>query len=161
MRKTLLLGALAALACAAQAAVTVTFVDPQKYTDIGRYQGADTALMLKDLESHLQELGKRLPPGQNLTVEFLDIDLAGEDRFAAARGRDIRIQSGGADWPRMRVRYTLERDGQKETREETLTDMTYLQRPERSTDSLVYEKRMLAEWFMRRFVPGKAKAAAK
>jgi hypothetical protein len=161
MRKTLLLGALAVIACAAQAAVTVSFVDPEKYTDFGRYQRADTALMLKDLESHLQELGKRLPPGQNLTVEFLDIDLAGEERFAAARGRDIRILNGGADWPRMRVRYTLEREGRKETREETLADMTYLQRPERSTESLVYEKRMLAEWFMQRFVPGKAKPAAR
>ena len=111
MRKAFIFIAISLFTGAVHAAVTVAFVQPEKYRDIGRYQGRDAPLLQKELEAHLQELGAQLPAGQNLAIEFLDIDLAGEERFFAGQGKDIRIQNGAADGPRMRVRYTLERNG--------------------------------------------------
>jgi hypothetical protein len=141
------------------AAVTVTFVEPEKYVDTG-WVRTDSASVLKGIEAHLVALGKGLPPGHKLAIEVLDIDLAGEERMRRGT-QDIRVQRGGADWPSMRLRYTLERDGQKETREETIADMNYLhRRRDFSNDALAYEKRMLDDWFRARFAPP-AKAAAR
>lgn len=150
MRIPLLLAA-STLALAAHAAVTVTFVEPDKYTDIGRFHRADREGVLKDLEGHLVKLGESLPAGQNLAIEILDIDLAGEERFVGTWATDVRIQTGRADWPTIRLRYVLERDGRKESGEQTLADMSYQQRPPpvSSTETLPHEKRMLTEWFRR------------
>jgi hypothetical protein len=55
----------------------------------------------------------------------------------------------------MKLRYTLESDGKiSDAREETVADMTYLlgRSPGASGESLYYEKRMLEDWFRRRFV---------
>jgi hypothetical protein len=57
----------------------VTFVDPGHYRDAAfqRDYQADDAV-LKGIEQHLQHLGSRyLAPEQKLSVEILDIDLAG------------------------------------------------------------------------------------
>jgi hypothetical protein len=145
--------ALAAAMGSSQAAVTVTFHEPEKFTDVGRYRN-DTDATLKTLEGHLQNLGKQyLPPNENLAIEILDVDLAGEERFRGTQ--NVRIQHGGADWPRIRLRYTLERDGRKEpAREEMVSDMNYQWRPLPSvSEALGYEKRMLEEWFRKRFEP--------
>ena len=71
----------------------------------------------------------------------------------------MRIQRGGADWPRIRLRYTLERDGRKEpSREEVVSDMNYQWRPlPSSAEALGYEKRMLEQWFRSRFEPQHSK----
>ena len=143
--------ALAVAIGSAQAAVTVTFHEPEKFTEVGRYRN-DKATTLETLESHLQGLGKEyLPPNENLAIEIFDIDLAGEERFRGTH--DVRIQRGGADWPSIRLRYTLERDGWKEpSREEMVSDMNYQwRRLPNGTEALGYEKRMLEEWFRKRF----------
>lgn len=149
MRSALLLAA-STLALAAHAGVTVTFVDPDKYTDVGRFsRSTRSAEVMKELEAHLVSLGLTLPANQNLAIEVLDIDLAGEDRFHSGAAADVRVQRGRADWPSMRLRYTLERDGRRETREERISDMGYQQRvqPVRPTETLPHEKRMLTDWF--------------
>ena len=149
MRIALLVAATAA-ALAARAGVTVTFVEPDKYTDVGRFsRSASSAEVMKDLEAHLVKLGRDLPASQNLAIEVLDIDLAGDDRFHSGAATDVRVQRGRADWPSMRLRYTLERDGRRETREERISDMTYQQRvqPTHPTETLPHEKRMLTDWF--------------
>jgi hypothetical protein len=149
MRIALFLAA-STLALAAHAGVTVTFVEPDKYTDAGRYgRPGEGAQVQKDLETHLVKLGERMPANQNLAIEVLDIDLAGEDRFHYGGGTDVRVLRGRADWPSIRLRYTLERDGRKETQEARLSDMSYQQRvqPVRPTETLPYEKRMLTDWF--------------
>ena len=158
MRIALLLAA-TTLALAAQAGVTVTFVDPDKYTDVGRFRRSDSAAVMKDLEAHLVKLGERMPPSEKLAIEVLDIDLAGEERFNAGSANDIRIQRGRADWPSMRLRYTLERDGRRETREQRISDMNYQQRvmPTNPTETLPYEKRMLTDWFNSLKLSGTAK----
>jgi hypothetical protein len=148
MRLALLFAA-SGLAFAAHAGVTVTFVEPGKYTDVGRFsRSTRSAEVMKDLEAHLLELGRTLPPGQDLAIEVLDIDLAGEERFPAGTG-DVRIQTGRADWPSMTLRYTVARDGHAETREARISDMGYQQRvrPVRPQETLPHEKRMLTDWF--------------
>jgi hypothetical protein len=149
MRIALLLVA-STFALAANAGVTVTFVEPDKYTDVGRYsRSTNSEQVQKDLETHLVKLGERMPANQKLAIEVLDIDLAGDDRFHYGGGTDVRVLRGRADWPSMRLRYTLERDGRKETKEARLSDMNYQQRvhPISSTETLPHEKRMLTDWF--------------
>ena len=160
MRTAFLLAASTTLALAAQAGVTVTFVEPDKYTDVGRFsRSTSSAEVMKDLEAHLVNLGQALPAGREVAIEVLDIDLAGEDRFHSGGARDVRVQRGRADWPSMQLRYTLDRDGRRETREERIADVGYQQRvqPVRPTETLPHEKRMLTDWFNRAVLAGLAR----
>jgi len=148
----------AALATAAQGAVLVTFTEPDKYVDTGRYRFEGTQV-LAELERHFQQLGTRyLQPGQTLRIEVLEVDLAGDERFRSGPNQDVRILRGGADWPRMRLRYVLEGPGKPAVSgEDRLSDMNYLQRPitVRGNEHLAYEKRMLDEWFRTKFGPSR------
>ena len=145
-----------ALATAASAAVVVTFVEPDKYIDTGRYRFEDKKV-LAELERHFQQLGTRyLQPGQTLRIDVLEVDLAGDDRWRSGPNQEVRILRGGADWPRIRLRYVLEAGGKPAlSGEESIADMNYLQRPYtvRANENLAYEKRMLDEWFRAKFAP--------
>jgi hypothetical protein len=137
-------------------AVTVVFDQPEKYRDGGRL-GRDDA-KLKDIETFLQKMGaKYLPAHERLSIEVLDIDLAGEDRWGPrSNGMETRILIGRADWPSITLRYVLESDTQELARqEETVSDMNYLQHTFRppADETLPYEKRMLEQWFRARFLP--------
>ncbi len=154
--------ALAALvlcsAGAASAAVTVTFAHPEKFRDMP-FSPGDREDVLKALAEHFTELGKKLPPGQDLRIEVLDVDLAGELRPHFSGRDDIRILRGAADWPRIKLRYTLESNGQViSSGEEQLADMMYLNRLPRYADgeSLRYEKRMIDDWFKQKFATARS-----
>lgn len=144
----------AALATTANGAVLVKFTEPDKYVDAGRYRFEATQV-LAELEKHFQQLGARyLHPDQTLRIEVLEVDLAGDERFRSGPNQDIRVLRGGADWPRMRVRYSLEGGGRPPlSGEENISDMNYLHRPitVRLNEHLAYEKRMLDEWFRTKF----------
>jgi hypothetical protein len=106
--------------------------------------------VLKDLTEHFQKLGKQLPPDENLAIEVLDIDLAGRIYPGMRSGRDIRILKGGADWPHMRLRYSLDAGGKViDSGEADLSDMMYMQRLNRYSDgdTLRFEKQMIDAWF--------------
>ena len=152
----------AALATAANGAVLVTFKEPEKYLDAGRFR-METPRVLAELERHLQDLGTRyLRSDQTLKIEVLDVDLAGDEEMRRSPGQDVRILRGGADWPRIRLRFVLEGgDKPAVSGEENLSDMNYLQRPYtvRSNESLAYEKRMLEDWFKAKFRPPTGAAA--
>ncbi|MES2759568.1 MAG: DUF3016 domain-containing protein [Pseudomonadota bacterium] len=157
LKSLALSGLLLLSAGGASAGVTVTFANPDQFRDMP-LSPSDRADMLKELTEHFERLGKDLPPGQDLRVEVLDMDLAGELR-PNFRGHEIRILRGTADWPRMQVRYTLEANGQVVRRgEDALSDMTYLNRTPRYADSdtMRYEKRMIDEWFKEKFAAPKA-----
>ena len=107
----------------------VKFVDAERYSDAGntRWDEQDN---LKVLAAHLQALAQRqLPQGQTLSIEVLDVDLAGEARPHRG-GNWVRVTRGRADWPRMTLRYTLQAaDGQTLRQgEEYLSDPSYQQR---------------------------------
>ena len=152
----LALAAVLALAAAgAGAAGTVTYVAPDKYADVPR-DAADRESMMKDLTDHFTWLGTALPPGQDLRIEVLDIDLAGREQPNARASHDVRVMRGGADWPRMRLRFSVEQNGQVIRRGEAqLSDMDYMgkvshygeEEPQR------YEKAMIDRWFEKNIAP--------
>ena len=156
------LGLLVLGSAAAQAAgtVSVSYIQPDKFADAADAR-RDIEGNLSALTRHLELLGERhLSTGQKLTIEVLDVDLAGEVRPLRRLQQDVRVLKGGVDWPRIKLRYTLESPGQPTRRDEqTVADMAYLQRISRYPDgeSLQYEKRMLDEWFVAQF--GAAAAA--
>jgi hypothetical protein len=154
MLKQLALAGLVLLSAGgASAAVTAAFSHPENYSDLPFAQ-YDRDQVLKDLGDHFARLGKDLPPGQNLRVEVLDLDMAGRIRPNFRGREDLRVLRGGADWPSMVLRYTLESDGKViASGEDKLSDMAYLQRYNRYSDrdTLRYEKRMIDDWFKAKF----------
>lgn len=143
-------------AATAQAAgtVTVAYIQPEKFADVG-HSRRDVDDALKELTHHFEALAaKHLVDGQRLNIEVLDVDLAGEIRPTRRSMQDIRVLKGGADWPRIKLRYTLEAAGQApRSAEQSIADMAYLQRIAVANrgDALHYEKRMLDEWFGAQF----------
>lgn len=151
----LAIGALALLigSASASAAVTVTYVNPDKMTDVPRFH-TDLESMEYIFNEHLSRLSEQLPPGQILNVEFLDIDLAG-DVFPRVPVHDIRVLKGRADWPRIHLRYSIEQNGQViRSGERQLDDKNYLMGINRySQDLYGHEKQMLDEWFRKDILP--------
>lgn len=147
---------LVAAVAAAAPALTVTFVHPERYADASysSFSGEKArAEVQRDIEQHLRRLAERLPPGDALSIDVLDIDLAG--RFEPARAADVRIVRD-IDWPRIKLHYVLSRDGRTVAEgEDRLADMSFLMAINRypGDDRLRYEKAMLDAWFDRRFVP--------
>jgi hypothetical protein len=155
MRILALSGLLALAAGSASAAVTVTYIQPDKFYDLP-FSPRDREEMLAQLSDIFQDLGKSLPPSQDLRVEVTDFDPAGRIIPGARNGQDLRVVKGGADWPRMELRYVLTQNGQEIKRGEAkLADMNYQQRSPRYSDSepLHYERRMIEEWFEKTFGP--------
>ena len=139
-------------ALAAQPAdkLTLVFTDAEHYADIGR-GNIDRSRNIKTLSDYLQGLAKQLPDDQQLSLEVLDVDLAGELLFHGAQ--ELRVLRGGADWPRIQLRYTLTRDGRTlKSGEAQISDLAYLYtlrgRAEFYGD-LAYEKHMLQGWFQK------------
>ena len=152
--RTLILFISMLLTLPAIAGVSVSFQEASRYTDAGD-DPVEVERNTAVLGKHLEALGRRyLKPGQTLTIEVLDVDLAGRPHLRAGRGTDVRVMNGGADWPRIKLQYTLETQGEApRSAEESISDMGYLQNPDRTGQSLAYEKRMLDDWFRTRFAP--------
>ena len=144
---------------AAAGDVTVSFAKQAGYSDAGQSPWEERAT-LDALAKHLQALGQRhLPADRLLKVEVLDVDLAGILRPSRRSATPLRVVNGGADWPRIALRYTLEAPGQApQSGEEAVTDLDYAHRlgASRATEPLHYEKQMLDAWFKARFVEGRA-----
>src|SRR3954464_12362231 len=60
----------------ASAAVTVTYVKPENFSDLP-WSAGDRAQVLHELQEYITRLGAKLPPDRDLKLEILDIDLAG------------------------------------------------------------------------------------
>ena len=146
---------LAAVFAAAAGTVNVTFINASSYWDAGN-SSWDEEANLKLLERHLQRLGQRLLPADHvLKLDVLQLDLAGTVRAFHRADTRVRVVTGGADWPRIHLRYTLEADGKPlASGQEWVADLDYSRGvPGRvSNEDLYYEKRMLDMWFKARFV---------
>ena len=152
--------ALALLVSHANAGVTVTFTQPEKYADMP-LDSRDQENVMADLRRHFDKLGASLPAGQDLKVEILDIDLAGRIEPTARAPYDLRILRGGADWPSITLRYRLESQGKVlKSGEERIADMVYLQgyNHYNSGESLRFEKQMIDHWFKKTLAAPKAGA---
>lgn len=135
--------------------VEVSFVAPAQFTDVERGV-IDRERTLRSLSEILQTLGRALPDGQTLSLEILDVDLAGEIEPLRWSWHDLRVLRGGVDSPRMTVRYTLQADGRTiKAGQAQLSDMNYLfaarGHPLRHSGVLPYETRMLKQWFDENF----------
>jgi hypothetical protein len=153
-----LTAALALSAGSAAAGVTVTFTEPEKYTDMP-FDAHDKQNVMADLRRHFDMLGATLPAGEDLKIEILDIDLAGRIEPIARASRDLRIMRGSADWPAITLRYRLESQGKVlKSGQERIADMTYLQGVNHynAGEHLRYEKQMLDRWFKKTLVASKA-----
>jgi len=142
----------------AGAGVTVAFVAPESYADMGQF-GGEAESAMREIGTHLARLGERyLPPGQELRVEILDIDLAGHRPLSARMDSGTRILDGRTDWPRIRLHYVRQAGARVlDDRVENISDMGYLQhsRNKYSAQPYPYEKQMLEDWFKLRFAEGK------
>jgi hypothetical protein len=151
---------LAAGTAQAAGTVQVSYVNPDKFADIG-WTTWDKEDSLKVLTRHFETMaGRYLADGQQLRIEVLDVDLAGELRPSSRAGHDLRVLIGGADWPRINLRYTLEAAGQPPRRDDVrVTDMNYARRftSVEGNEPLHAEKRMLDDWFAVTFGPHSAK----
>lgn len=141
--------ALAASAAQAAGVVSVEFVEPDRFAD-ARDARRDAGDNLRVLARHIESAaGRYLAEGDKLSVEVLDVDLAGEIRPSWRLAQEVRVLKGGADWPRIKLRYTLESAGQPaRNAEQTISDLAYLQRSSGRArgDALDHERRMLEEW---------------
>ena len=146
-------GVAALTAGAAQAGATVTYIDADKFIDVP-FSPVDRERVLKQLTEHFERLGKQLPAGQDVKIEVTEIDLAGRIEHTRRAGNEIRLLTGGADWPRMHLRYTLTQDGKVvNSGEADLASLNYLHDMNMysSGESLRHEKQMIDEWFGKTF----------
>ena len=160
MRKTVLAALLSLTAAVAWAQVQVTYIKPEEFSDMP-FNIRDREEVLAQLTDHFKQLAKQLPAGQTLKVEVLDVDLAGRLYPRHSSPDEIRVMRGGADWPTMHLRYTLERDGKVvRSADEHLSNMAYQDRVNRYSngDPLRYEKQMVDDWFQKEFMQPKAAA---
>jgi hypothetical protein len=140
------------------AAVSVTFTKSDQYIDVP-FSPSDREDTLKNLRQHFEKLGAKLPSGQDFKVEVLDVDLAGRmepSRMSIAN--ELRVLRGGADWPMIQLRYTIEAEGKTiKQGEARLTDLNYLRHLNRysSGESLRYEKAMIDDWFAKEVAAAK------
>jgi hypothetical protein len=154
--KTLALAGLLVLAAGnASAAVSVTWIHPENFHDLP-FPTWERNEMLDQISDHFKKLGANLPPGQDLRIEITDFDPAGRLVPSIRLGRDLRVISGRADWPRMDLRYAVEQNGQViKSGEAQLKDMNYQQTFSHYFDSepLRYEKQMIDDWFDKTIAP--------
>jgi hypothetical protein len=147
------MAALTLVALPLHAAVSVSYGDPDRFTDAAD-RNTDPRNVMLSLEQHLKKLGDRyLPSHSDLKIHVLDLDRAGHT--VRNLPTEIRIISGRADMPCIELSYTLETEGKAvQSRSERVCDPDYLRPLEFQYDShdpLVYEKRMLDQWFRDRF----------
>jgi hypothetical protein len=159
----LLAAALAVSATAAFAAdakpsnVSVTFHEPEKFTDVRSAFGSDTDEYYLDvLKTHLQEkAGKQLAAGQKLEITVNDVDLAGDfipgrdpsmDRVRIVK--DIFI-------PRIKLSFKLIGADGKVLKEgdRMLSDMNFMSNISivGRNDPLFYDKALLSDWISKEF----------
>jgi len=131
--------------------LSVTFVKPDTYQDASRRYGYGSDPQVLDaIRQHLQKLADRgLPSGYSLSIDVLDIDLAGYIEWrTASQVRVIR----DATWPRMTLHYALRHGDQTIVdQQERINNMNFHWgiNTYGYSDPLRYEKAMLDDWFER------------
>lgn len=142
------LASLAAAPAHAAGTVALQFVEPDRFADIG-FGATDRQHNLDVLRRHFVALAGRLPDGARLTIDVLEVDLAGTVKPLRDRA-DVRVLDSRADWPRMTLRWTLQADGQPVRRgEDRLADPGYLDQSPgpRAGEPLAHDRRMIDTWF--------------
>jgi hypothetical protein len=140
-------------AAIATGTVEVKFVQPEKYTDIGWTQ-IDRELAIGQVRHSLESLGSKLPDGETLRVDVLDVDLAGE--IVRGGGRDLRVLKDRADGPRLTLHWERVVGGRTvQSGEDRLTELSYrvggLTSQRLDVRDSPYVWPMLTRWYDERF----------
>lgn len=145
---------LGATASEAGAGVTLTYVVPETFRDREFRRASSRISALAEFDALFADLGRRhLPPGQDLEIEILDIDLAGDFEPWNFPGHDVRILRAVTP-PRMHLRYRLIQDGVTvREADERLVNLTYLSDPRARHDArrFAHDRLMVSDWFRRTF----------
>lgn len=145
---------------ASSAAVTVQFVDPQRFVD-GSMEGyrepPEANRVLGEIRQHLLALGARcILEGQSLTIVVRELDLGGhyewQQRASTGNARVLR----DVVWSRMTIEYIWQGSdgtalGRSVDRLERATFLGSDIRGSRSDVVLPDEKAMMTDWFEARF----------
>jgi hypothetical protein len=147
--------------------MTVSFINPETYTDASLSNGygpkADQST-LAEIGRYLEGLGARfLKPGEILSLKVLNVDLAGKVEWWRRFAYDVRVLKDIYP-PRFTINYSLVSGGRMLVEgQETVVDPNYLSNPGiyfSPNDPLRFEKAMLTNWFQSRFtVPSPAPVA--
>jgi hypothetical protein len=108
LKRIFLAAAVALVEAPSYATVDVAFVNPEKFSDSAnqRYEMQGT---LDALAQHMKRTGDRyIGANETLKIEVLDLDLAGWARFGGRAPNELRTVRGAADFPTMKLRYTLQ-----------------------------------------------------
>ena len=136
------------------ATVDVTWVNPDQFTDANN-QRNDMQATLDTLAQHMKRTGDRyIAPNETLKIEVLDLDLAGWSRFGGRAPNEVRTVRGRADFPAMKLRYTLQTPNGTRSGEADINDMAYQNHglvTRGSSEPYYYEKRMIDDWFRSTF----------
>ena len=154
MLKRILLAAAALAAAPSYATVDVAFVNPENYVD-SYNQRWEQQSTLDALAQHMKRVGDRyIAPNDTLKIEVLELDLAGWARYGGRAPNEVRTVRGGADFPKMRLRYTLQSADGTKSGEADLTDLGYQNHglvTRGSSEPYYYEKRMIEDWMRSTF----------
>ncbi|KQP50207.1 DUF3016 domain-containing protein [Methylobacterium sp. Leaf108] len=152
-RIVLAMGAVAAvtLPTAATAEVVVRFIAPDRFTDAQNRFGSGLSLRvtLAEVGRIMERYGREaLRPGETLTVDVLDIDLAGFEQPGANIPYGLRVVRDITP-PRFGLRYVLSHGKRRIlSGEEVVTDQSFLMRSSRlSQGSFSHERELLRDWF--------------
>lgn len=142
---------------AAQNNITVTFKNPDNFTDAREsFAGSTSQYYLDVLSKHLKEVAaRRLPAGQKLTVTFTDIDLAGDFIPGGRAGQeDIRfIKSVYIPHMALTFQLTDANGAVIKEGERRLTDLNFQLNMDLvgRNEPLYYDKPLLDRWVEREF----------
>jgi hypothetical protein len=131
--------------------VSVSFVEPEKFTDARRAELAPTSAgVLRELEKFLIETGGRyLPATTKLSIRVTDIDLAGDfELFRGPQADQVRITKGLYP-PHIVLEFKLRDSAAKVIKmgKRNLTDIDYQSRSVYPRENyLRYEKDILRDW---------------
>jgi hypothetical protein len=134
--------------------VTVTFQDPDNFTDVRENGSSITSTYYLDvLRTCLQQTASPLlAAGQKLVITVTDIDLAGENLFN--QPHQIRVLKD-IYAPRVKLKFqliaadgTVVKEGERK-----LQDLDYLMQAGRpgSQETLYYDKQLLKQWLEKEF----------
>jgi hypothetical protein len=158
MLKRILLAIAAVAAAPSYATVDVAFVNPERFADAYNDRWELDA-NLKTLADYMRKSGDRfIAPNETLRIEVLELDLAGWAQWGGRGPDKVRVARGGADFPQMKVRYTLESSAGSKSGEADLRDLGYQNsglRSRAASEPMYYEKRMIDRWFESTFAPAR------
>ncbi|MBC3871557.1 DUF3016 domain-containing protein [Undibacterium oligocarboniphilum] len=134
--------------------VSVTWYEPEKYTDIRPTNETREVFrdrVTKELGLVFADLAKKLPDDVKWLVTVTDVDLAGDVRPMMHGGmNDIRIIKD-VYWPRMALQFQMTDSTGKVIAEgkEDIKDMNFMMgiRIPSGNTSFEYEEKMLHDWF--------------